>query len=185
MQCVGKHLDQFPHQIQAELAKKSPKAAALWPESTRTGSPVLEGLCSCRKTGKRDVKSKPKVFFFFFCWLLLSLQCNCSLWGISSCSAVHMEQHPASRWCSRRCLEESASLDRRSSSRFSLPALLGSAAGLVLELFWNLWGAQQRCSHHMWRENASFQHYSDIRPDRSAFLKNIICFACICGTPGC
>uniref|UniRef100_A0A3P9JYE8 Cysteine-rich DPF motif domain-containing protein 1 n=1 Tax=Oryzias latipes TaxID=8090 RepID=A0A3P9JYE8_ORYLA len=29
MQCVGKHLDQFPHQIQAELAKKSPKAAAL------------------------------------------------------------------------------------------------------------------------------------------------------------
>ncbi|RVE56420.1 hypothetical protein OJAV_G00221080 [Oryzias javanicus] len=29
MQCVSKHLDQFPRQIQAELAKKSSKTAAV------------------------------------------------------------------------------------------------------------------------------------------------------------
>ncbi|CAJ1055045.1 cysteine-rich DPF motif domain-containing protein 1 [Xyrichtys novacula] len=28
MQCVNKHLDQFPHQIQAELAKKKPGSRA-------------------------------------------------------------------------------------------------------------------------------------------------------------
>lgn len=36
MQCVTKHLDQFPHQIQAELAKKkqSSKAAVSWHHTT-------------------------------------------------------------------------------------------------------------------------------------------------------
>lgn len=36
MQCVNKHLDQFPHQIQAELAKKkqSSKAAVSWYHTT-------------------------------------------------------------------------------------------------------------------------------------------------------
>lgn len=189
MQCVSKHLDQFPRQIQAELAKKTSKTAAVWPEEIRKCSPVREGLSSRlhgSKTGvyhTRDVK-KWGTKMTFFGGDLCRLQYICSPWGILSRCVVHIK---FSQWVmlsqtGRLMLPELSGRMYVSRQAELFPAgfaWLSSRFSVGTVLKWMELRAQRWYSHHLWSENSLFQHYSSIWSVKSAFLKNNICFAFI------